>query len=160
MYCYLTARHSFRNSDYSFRFSQKLSLCLSSHPQKVCTFLQTPHPKANSSPVGGWSSRPKGQVPSSWVALGPTGHWGRESLLSPRNRTKSSWHGVQKWVVPKQKYTATEQQYLAITEHVRAGEWWRAKFTLTDRSWIFIISSYLIVFCLASVITTELHVLQ
>ena len=92
--------------------SEKLSLCLSIHPQKDCTFLHTPHPRANSSPVAGWSTSPNGQLPSSWTALGPTGHWGRESLLRLRNRTKSSWQGVQKWVVPKQKYTATEQQYL------------------------------------------------
>ena len=40
----------------------------------------------------------------------PAGQWGRLVLGMLVTRWKSSWHWLQKWVVPKQKKTATEQQ--------------------------------------------------
>lgn len=36
------------------------------------TFLQTPQPRANSSPVGGWTTWSGHSVPSSCLPLGPT----------------------------------------------------------------------------------------
>lgn len=41
----------------------------------------------------------------------PAGQWGSSSLGTLVIRWKSSWQALQKCVVPKQKKTATEQQY-------------------------------------------------
>jgi hypothetical protein len=41
----------------------------------------------------------------------PAGHKGSSLLGMVVTRWKSSWQGLQKCVVPKQKKTATEQQY-------------------------------------------------
>lgn len=37
----------------------------------MCAFLQTPQPRANSSPVGGWTTWSGHSVPSSCLPLGP-----------------------------------------------------------------------------------------
>ena len=49
-------------------------------------------------------------MPDRGLARGPTGHMGNSDFGMDVTRWKSSWQGLQKWVVPKQKYTATEQQ--------------------------------------------------
>lgn len=43
--------------------------------------------------------------------LEPAGHTGNSFLGKCVTRWKSSWQALQKCVVPKQKNTATEQQY-------------------------------------------------
>ena len=48
--------------------------------QKVCAFLHTPHPRANSSPVGGCWTCNGHSSPSSWIERGPAGHRGNSAL--------------------------------------------------------------------------------
>lgn len=95
-----------------------------------------PQPRANSSPVGGCFTCNGHSSPSNCLALGPSrkrsvlcvwkiiivirkvgifyvpaGHIGSSLFGIVVTRWKSSWQGLQKCVVPKQKNTATEQQY-------------------------------------------------
>ena len=71
-------------------------------------------PRTNSSPVGGWSIF-KGQCSEPRaIEVGPAGHLASLSVGACLNLPASSWHLLQKWVVPKQKKTAREQQYLHL----------------------------------------------
>ena len=77
-------------------------------------FLQMAQPRTNSSPVGGWSSFKGHCSPPKAIDVGPAGHFANLSLGECLNLPASSWHLLQKCVVPKQKKTASEQQYLHL----------------------------------------------
>jgi hypothetical protein len=54
---------------------------------------------------------PSGQAPSNCLRHAPAGQGGISSLLTLWEVSLPSlWQASQKWVVPKQNHTATEQQ--------------------------------------------------
>lgn len=68
-------------------------------------FLHIPQPRENSSPVGGCCVFKGHSASSSWMHLGPTGHFGSKCLGSVIKRWKSLWQPEQKCVEPKLQNT-------------------------------------------------------
>ena len=82
--------------------------------QNDCIFLQMAQPRTNSSPVGGCFIFKGHCSASRSIEVGPAGHLASLLVGMCFNLPASSWHLLQKWVVPKQKKTAREQQYLHL----------------------------------------------